>query len=138
MIIIIYHHTEKLQDEVKALTTESRWADPFALGHPNCEGQVILEAILSPYRVLCTNKAMSALWRGLFPERTESVLSLQVSEDRLHCCASWCTHPLCWCEGLLLITLDSHPATVGAARATRYTSTCTSLETAMSSAATKA
>lgn len=41
MTIIICNHTEKLQDEAKTLTTVSRQTDPFALGHPNCEGQVI-------------------------------------------------------------------------------------------------
>lgn len=41
MTIIICDHTEKLQDEAKTLTTAPRQTVPFALGHANCEGQVI-------------------------------------------------------------------------------------------------
>lgn len=63
MTIIIYNHMEKLQDEAKTLTTASRQTVPFALGHPNCEGQVIFQTILLSYRMLYTSKAKSDLWR---------------------------------------------------------------------------
>lgn len=52
MTIFIYHHPKKLQDEAKTLTTASKQTDPFALGHPNCEGQGIFLTILPSYTVL--------------------------------------------------------------------------------------